>query len=195
MIFNGFVFGNAPVGATGPTGATGPAGATGGAFSSKFFQGYMGASGSWAVTPPSSGYTLFINTGGNTLTTLFNTGVSITAMGNSGLGIIINPPYLGAVYQIVANALLSGGTPSNDAEIRMTDGSTAYAFAGMNQSPTSATVVIPATLHTGYFCNTTSPITFHIEGAASGGTAVKIGPAGEVGNGTPSIQWSVTQQA
>ena len=159
-----------------------------------YFSGYMGSSGSWAVTPPASGYTILINTGGNTLTTTFaSVGFSISAMGNSGCGVIITPPNASAVFEITASALLIAGTASDDAELRLWDGAQAFGFGGLNSSPTSPTVVQQTVVSGIYAGGTATAITISLQAGSAAAANVRVGNASDFGSNLPPVQWKVVQ--
>ena len=176
-----FLFGNSssggitgPAGVTGPQGPTGPAG---GPVTGNYFQGYMGASGSWSTT--STSFANLTNAGGNTLTPLYRSaGFSIAAMGNSLCGIVITPPAASSIYQITVSTSMYMQQVNTGAVIRLTDGITAFSWAGI--VPGNATGdqnVVPATLFGYYAGNTTGTISLQIQGIVQAST-LNVGYAG-----------------
>ena len=164
------------------------------ALGTNYFNGYQGGSGSWSVA--ATGYTQLVNAGGNTLTTVYNSGQSflVTAQGNSLLGIVFTPQSATSAYLIKAAVAFTNSSATDDARLRLWDGGTPFAWATMNQSPTSATVVVTGPLEGVYAGGTTTPITISLQACSSAGT-VSINGSGSFPATQPLVHWSIFQIA
>lgn len=196
-----FLFGNSssggitgPAGVTGPQGPTGPTGPAGAPVTGNYFQGYMGASGSWSTT--STSFANLTNAGGNTLTPLYRSaGFSIAAIGNSLCGIVITPPAASSIYQITVSTSMYMQQVNTGAVIRLTDGITAFSWAGIVPgNAVSDQNVVPATLFGYYAGNTTGTISLQIQGLVQASTLNVGYPAiSSVQLNQPSVVWSIME--
>lgn len=139
-----------------------------------YFQGYFSSAASW--TTSSATYVDPTNAGGNTLTTIYSSGLTVTAGGSNVAGITFTPASSSSVYQITAviNGYNNGSAGGASAVYRIYDGTTAFGWgtilANGAGSITSNTVTIGGV----YAPGTGSAVTVKIQVLSTGGNTSAI---------------------
>lgn len=139
-----------------------------------YFQGYFSSAASW--TTSSATYVDPTNAGGNTLTTIYSSGLTVTAGGSTVAGVTFTPASSSSVYQITAviNGYNNGSAGGASAVYRIYDGTTAFGWgtilANGAGSITSNTVTIGGV----YAPGTASAVTVKIQVLSTGGNTSAI---------------------
>jgi len=162
------------------------------AVTNTYFSGYMSSSSTWSKA--GTGFADPTNSGGNALTTINSSGITVTAASSNLPGITFTPAASTSVYYISAVLTLNTRTSSNYAAARITDGTTAFGWAFATQLSSGDTLVFPAVAEGIFVPGTASAVTVKIQLAAgSGATAYLDSAPTPIDSSIPTIQWTVLQ--
>jgi hypothetical protein len=157
---------------------------------SNYFNGSMSNASSWSTT--SSTFTDATNTGGNTLTTVYSSGITVTAAASNLAGITFTPSSTTAVYKITALPGLFEGSNNDNTVVQITDGTTPFGYNTL-ATPTGLAGQTNACMPVGgiYAPGTTSAVTVKLQLAAYGGGTANI--KSNSSPAIPAIQWEIIQ--
>lgn len=145
---------------------------------------------SWTTT--STSFVDPTNAGGNALTSIYASGITLTAAGSNVCGITFTPASSSAVYLVMATVGLYNNTGSDSTYVQMTDGTTAFAVSFGISNPTAVTGFYPTTLQGVYAPGTGSPVTVKLQIAVNAGTGGITGALNSSAKSFP-VQWSVVR--
>jgi hypothetical protein len=158
---------------------------------STYFQGYMSSSSDWNTT--SSTFADGTNSGGNTLTTVYSNGITVTAAASNVAGITFTPAASTSVYLINAIACVYTATTGFEVNLRMTDGTTAFGWNAESAGSGIGTQVDMCLPVGGIYApGTGSAVTVKIQ-LSNGGAGTAHMNAQSATTGVPTIQWTVMQ--
>lgn len=144
-----------------------PNGFTGAGLS--YFAGSMSNNAQWATS--SGTYVDGTNSGGNTLTQLSSSGITVVAASGAAPGISWTPPSASAIYLVSLVTALYNSTQDAQSSIKLTDGTSVCSELFVRQdNVATATVEFPLTLIGLYIPGTTSVVTLKTQIKTSAGT-------------------------
>jgi hypothetical protein len=149
----------------------------------------MSSASNWNTT--SSAFADGSNSGGNALTGIYSNGISVSAAASSLAGITFTPATSTSVYKITANVCTYSSGFSTSIALRLTDGTTAFAWSGASSG--SADQTTGTQVLTGVYApGTGSAVTVKVQLLTTGSGSAYI-YTGAYGADIPVIQWSVEQ--
>lgn len=171
-------------GTSAPSWGTNPSAVT-----NNYFSGYMSSSSSWSTT--SNTFNDGTNSGGNTLTTLYSNGLTITAGASNVAGITFTPSSNTATYKISALCAGYNSNANNAIQFRITDSTTVFGWNAILSPTTAGVTNICAPVRGIYTPGTTSAVTVKIQIRIAGGTANFANSALDAS--IPVVQWEIVQ--
>lgn len=163
--------------------------ANGVAATNNYFSGYMPQASQW--TSASSTYVDGTNSGGNTLTTIYSSGLTIAAAASNVLGLTITPAASTDVFQVTASFVIRSNANGGASYARLFDGTTFLAEVAHTEEGGNSTVGGTVTLSGIWAPATTSPVTVKVQIKDNSGGTTQVRDLN--GNGTLSVQWTVVK--